>query len=723
MLRNYIKIIKRLCFIFFPNVSASSDFIKMYRLYTHLIKHHNISGAIKYMKNMRLLCTRYICGNPLLTNQFGIATDAGWPKKLSHLKAKVDSNEGLSYILTLLIFNRSLDLNKYEVKRKLKNLDYSSITSKQKSKYTIPTGFIKEFVSNYNLKINPDNMEFSLKDIYLSQKGGPQGKASNSALINFSNYSYYSLQRLFNVLSPDGVDYICRSFSYFMENSHKFKPKHNDLGKIEVIKDPEGKFRLIAIVDYYTQLALRKLHNECFRLIKHIDCDRSYTQNPFHKWEQNDESFWSLDLSSATDRFPRLLQARLLAEMYNKHYAFSWNRILETISFHTKDGNSIKYEVGQPMGTYSSWICFTLAHHLVVNYAAKLAGIENFNQYIILGDDIVIKNDKVAYYYIRIINKLGVDISPTKTHVSKDTYEFAKRWIKCGREITGIPVRGIITNFKNIFIVFTILYSHFKINKNLYLSRNSLVESIQKLYKNLYLIKGKKKYFPIRGINKYIGRLKTFSSLLDITFGYENNQSIRNIFTRNITSDLYVIPGPEDSLLELKKILSTGLGKLLSSNIGKVSSWQTKIIESYDEEDRNKLIFYPTFVGLWNYIENITMRTRKWKGSEEISELTQDLNVIDVDKIYSKERQKYDKLLTIGKSLENGFSNINSTEEIMYGSATVESSLTPKGMQLWFSKSIQKDVMKTIIDGTWEKPKPAMSYTDMWESLASGGKI
>jgi hypothetical protein len=69
-----------------------------------------------------------------------------------------------------------------------------------------------------------------------------------------------------------------------MENSSKFKTKHNDLGKIEVIKDPEGKLRLIAIVDYYTQLALRKLHQNCFKVIRNLkNCDRTFTQDPFHK--------------------------------------------------------------------------------------------------------------------------------------------------------------------------------------------------------------------------------------------------------------------------------------------------------------------------------------------------------------------------------------------------------------------------------------------------------
>jgi len=42
--------------------------------------------------------------------------------------------------------------------------------------------------------------------------------------------------------------------------------------------------------------------------------------------------------------------------------------------------------------------------------------------------------------------RLGVDISSSKTHVSYDTYEFAKRWIMHGVEISGLPMKGIISN-------------------------------------------------------------------------------------------------------------------------------------------------------------------------------------------------------------------------------------------------------------------------------------
>jgi len=62
-----------------------------------------------------------------------------------------------------------------------------------------------------------------------------------------------------------------------------------------------------------------------------------------------------------------------------------------------------------------------------VYYCARLNGLDNFNQYMILGDDIVIKHDKIAETYIKVIESLGVGISVSKTHVSFDTYEFAKR--------------------------------------------------------------------------------------------------------------------------------------------------------------------------------------------------------------------------------------------------------------------------------------------------------
>jgi len=62
---------------------------------------------------------------------------------------------------------------------------------------------------------------------------------------------------------------------------------------------------------------------------------------------------------------------------------------------------------------------------------------------VLLGDDIVLTNDKVAKEYMTILELLGVKVSETKTHVSENTYEFAKRWIHFGEEVTGAPLGSL----------------------------------------------------------------------------------------------------------------------------------------------------------------------------------------------------------------------------------------------------------------------------------------
>lgn len=68
-----------------------------------------------------------------------------------------------------------------------------------------------------------------------------------------------------------------------------------------------------------------------------------------------------------------------------------------------------------------------------------------FDDYIILGDDVVIHNTNVAKRYQEIITKtLGVSISQSKSLVSKDTFEFAKRIVFQGVEVTGFPVAAVV---------------------------------------------------------------------------------------------------------------------------------------------------------------------------------------------------------------------------------------------------------------------------------------
>lgn len=102
----------------------------------------------------------------------------------------------------------------------------------------------------------------------------------------------------------------------------------------------------------------------------------------------------------------------------------------------------IKFGAGQPLGARSSWAIFTLCHHLVVHIAA--ARSNSPAQYVILGDDIVLKGHALATEYRKIMQDLGVSISETKSHVSRDTFEFAKIWIRRGINVSGFPIVGLI---------------------------------------------------------------------------------------------------------------------------------------------------------------------------------------------------------------------------------------------------------------------------------------
>jgi len=55
---------------------------------------------------------------------------------------------------------------------------------------------------------------------------------------------------------------------------------------------------------------------------------------------------------------------------------------------------------------------------------------------------VVIRGDQGAELYKGILKILDVPISETKTHVSDDTFEFAKRWFRHGEEITPFPLNS-----------------------------------------------------------------------------------------------------------------------------------------------------------------------------------------------------------------------------------------------------------------------------------------
>jgi len=260
---------------------------------------------------------------------------------------------------------------------------------------------------------------------------------------------------------------------------------YGSIGRLSFKYEP-GKVRIFAIVDFWTQTVLRGLHEALFGLLASLNVgderiDGTFDQTAAFDYCRNrGKVFWSFDLSSATDRFPVWAQSLLLNELFGGELGFRWEELMCGRDFHvpcirpgratgkfssflTQDYKVIlgsvpvkrlKYAVGQPMGAHSSWGAFSITHHALVQWAANRCGhVGWFKEYVLLGDDVVIFNQAVAYEYRRLVKRLGVAISPTKSLVqAKGVFEFAKKFARTGDDWSPLSFKEFAVSNRSLSI-------------------------------------------------------------------------------------------------------------------------------------------------------------------------------------------------------------------------------------------------------------------------------
>jgi hypothetical protein len=224
-------------------------------------------------------------------------------------------------------------------------------------------------------------------------------------------------------------------------------------GKLAFLPEPAGKIRIIAMFDSITQMLLRPLHDVVFGFLRRIPQDGTFDQEAPARLltKSGCRTFWSYDLSAATDRFPVSLQQSLLSLLYGPWVGRAWRSLLNDREFTVPrwigktrvppgTPKSVRYGAGQPMGAYTSWAVFSLSHHLVVQWAAYRATnrVQWFTLYALLGDDVVIGDKAVAKSYLNLLRAIGVEIGLAKSLISSNgTFEFAKRTFKNGVNLSG----------------------------------------------------------------------------------------------------------------------------------------------------------------------------------------------------------------------------------------------------------------------------------------------
>jgi len=86
--------------------------------------------------------------------------------------------------------------------------------------------------------------------------------------------------------------------------------------------------------------------------------------------------------------------------------------------------------------------CFRLA------YPKMISSLDWYDQYEVLGDDIVLFDNKVAELYISLCSDLGVEINVKKSVISDDVpiVEFAKRTAYHGKDVSALSFKEFISN-------------------------------------------------------------------------------------------------------------------------------------------------------------------------------------------------------------------------------------------------------------------------------------
>ena len=441
-----------------------------------LVDERGLAFTVKYVKTTRLAVTRYITGHPLdAVDQ--VALKDGWPVWLSDLKLLTSSSEGIKLLMTLLVSFRGIHLPPV--------LDVTPIVAPWKGSDSITE---KEFNhAARQLGIRPTKAEFSR--FHMSTKSGPLGQA---ILTSVSELTLLPLELIDNIRLlagsslGDKIDALrAGRFSGLSLASiwaALFPPKTSSFRKLSYFSDKEGKTRVIAILDYWSQSALRPLHMVMNRMLRKIGPDCTFDQGSFTRILPL-SPFHSLDLSNATDRMPIALQRRVISRIVGEERATAWAHILVGYEYTSKGNPSVNYNCGQPMGAYSSWPAMALTHHLIVRVAALRAGFPHFTSYCLLGDDIVIANAAVAQQYKDLLSQLDMPISEQKTHVSNDTFEFAKRWFHKGLEVTGFSVAGFSSVWKRYSLLHNYLSTQRGHGWDLEIGRHpELISAIYKLF-------------------------------------------------------------------------------------------------------------------------------------------------------------------------------------------------------------------------------------------------
>jgi hypothetical protein len=437
-----------------------------------LRRHHGDMYVIKFLKASQLAIQKKIAGSSFSSLR-EIEPDLPLPRltrsglpliiKLSDRAAIVrGSLTVIRYWLSLLGLYRVL---KGEIKSKLNTItdpfsgDLNVLNDFQKFLWLNSKRLLTSFSPHFDLT------KLQARRIINIQKASPSSSVSWLGL-------FHDIQNLDVYLRDSVLSYLD------LTNSTRLRMLYDDvigqdlgtpstlksgrhLGQLSFKEEAAGKLRVFAMVDVFTQSLLKPLHDYLFDIFKKLPNDGTHDQGKaFDLATQLAIKYngsFGFDLSSATDRLPVVVQEKFLSVIFGKGFGTVWRRLLVNRPYfisnnkYNIDSGNVYYSVGQPMGALSSWAMLNMIHHLMVQYCYSLNYGFNkpwYRDYVVLGDDLVLFDPKVAEKYLTLCKGLGVEINLTKSVIAKGVpvVEFAKRTSYKGFDVSALSFKEFISN-------------------------------------------------------------------------------------------------------------------------------------------------------------------------------------------------------------------------------------------------------------------------------------
>jgi len=326
-----------------------------------------------------------------------------------------------------------------------------------------------------------------LNDVLAIARDSRLWLAAHNLASNFEGYEVFS--KLVNAINDNMLSHRIIDNEWVAIKRGDIDPELKLMhSKVFTFTAPGGKARIIAMADWVSQTALSAIHFSLFKLLTLLKSDTTFNHpSGLDLYQNSAQDFISVDLSAATDRIPKELQARILECLYNKlgyngkSIADNWLELMSR-DFSTKNSafekqtKSIRYTVGQGMGLFSSWTCLSITHHYIVNHLCQI----DRDNYKLVGDDLLIRNGYDKYnIYLEFMQSIGMSINTQKTIISlkaPHTIEYARNYIINGHLIIPLPIGTAIAWLRGQVPTETLIWSH-----RLILNHNYLIKLIELL--------------------------------------------------------------------------------------------------------------------------------------------------------------------------------------------------------------------------------------------------